>query len=237
MGDTLEPNYRDWEWHQDKRRGLVPPEVAEAMNTVERTTSTYTEQQKNTLVPVSHKPKNGSRERAPFEGITAEKSDMMRHIVGLRYSGCSLREAFEDAAQTYELKPHTVETYWYRRPDIVSVAEAEHLESTLQSYHKNLWSIRTMMSDAGPRAVETLISVMDDPKSSPNIRLKAAAYILKMINVDNSASSSPTEVAAMESLKLIKDMRTDIEDNKESHIVDAEDAEDAEFVEGEVQTC
>jgi len=215
----------------------VPPEVAEAFDTAQRTTTTYNEQQKNTIVPVSHKPKNGSRERAPFEGITAEKSDMMRHIVGLRYSGRSLREAFEDAAQTYELKPHTVETYWYRRPDIVSMAEAEHLESTLQTYHKNLWSIRTMMSDAGPRAVQTLIGVMDDPKSSPNIRLKAAAYILKMINVDNSSGTSPTEVAAVESLKLIKDMRTDIAEAKESHIIDAEDAEDAEFVEEEVQTC
>lgn len=234
MSSQLEPNYRDWDYHKDKREGLVPPEVKEALDTAERTTTTYTEQQKNTIVPVSHKPKNGSRERAPFDGITAEKSDMMRHIVGLRYSGRSLREAFEDAAQTYEIKPHTVEAYWYRRPDIVSLAEAEHLESTLQTYHKNLWSIRTMMSDAGPRAVETLIGVMDDPKSSPNIRLKAAAYILKMVNVDNSAGTSPTEVAAVESLRLIKDMRTDIAENRESHIIDADDAE---FVEGEVQTC
>ena len=232
MGDSLDPGYRDWEWHQDKRRGLVPPAVEEAMNTVERTTTTYTEQQKNTLVPVSHKRKNGSRDRAPFEGISAEKSDMMRHVVGLRYAGKSLGEAFEDAGNTFDLKPHTVQTYWYRRPDIVSMAEAEHLESTLQSYHKNLWTIRTMMSDAGPRAVETLIGVMDDVKSSPNIRLKAAAYILKMINVDNSAGTSPTEVAAVESLKLIKDMRSDIADNVKSTIIEAEDAE---FVEEEIQ--
>ena len=233
MSSQLEPKYRDWEWHQDKRRGLVPPEVAEAFDTAERATTTYTEQQKNTLVPVSHKPKNGRRDRAPFEGITAEKSDMMRHVVALRYAGRSLGEAFDDAGQTFDLKPHTVQTYWYRRPDIVSMAEAEHLESTLQTYHKNLWTIRTMMSDAGPRAVETLIGVMDDVKSSPNIRLKAAAYILKMINVDNSAGTSPTEVAAVESLKLIKEMRTDIAEDKESHIIDADDAE---VVEEEVQT-
>ena len=89
-----------------------------------------------------------------------------------------------------------------------------------------------MMSDAGPRAVETLIGVMDDVKSSPNIRLKAAAYILKMINVDNSAGTSPTEVAAVESLKLIKDMRSDIADNVKSTIIEAEDAV---FVEEEIQ--
>ena len=232
MGDSLDPGYRDWEWHQDKRRGHVPPAVEEAMNTVERTTSTYTEQQKNTLVPVSSKPKNGSRERAPFEGISVKHSDILRHVVALNYAGRSRREAFEDAAQTFDIKPHTVETYWYRRPDMVSMAEAEHLESTLQTYHKNLWSIRSMMSNAGPRAVETLIGVMDDPKSSPNIRLKAAAYILKMINVDNSAGTSPTEVAAVESLKLIKEMRTDIADNRESNIIEADEAE---FVEEEVQ--
>ena len=234
VGDKLEPGYRDWEWHADKRTGLVTPEVGEAFEIAQRTTTTYTDLQKNTIVPVSHKPKNGSRDRAPFEGISIEKSVMMRHIVGLSYAGGSLREAFEDAANKFEMKPTTVEAYWYRRPDIVSLAEAEHLESTLQTYHKNLWSIRTMMSDAGPRAVETLCGVMDDPKSSPNIRLKAAAYILKMVNVDNSAGTSPTEVAAVESLRLIKDMRTDIAENRESHIIDADDAE---FVEGEVQTC
>jgi hypothetical protein len=176
---------------------------------------------------------NGLRDREPINGISVEKSNMLRHIVGLRYSGCSYREAFEDASETYEIKPHSVENYYYKHQREVDIVEQEHLEYALKSYHNHLWAIRSMMSDAGPRAVRTLIGVMDDKKSSPNIKLKAAAYILKMVNADGSASSNPSEHAAVEGLKLIRDLREGIKEEKESHIIDVVKFEDAEIVEND----
>ncbi len=53
---------------------------------------------------------------------------------------------------------------------------------------------------------------------------------MKMVNADGSASSNPSEHAAVESLKLIKDMREGIQEEKESHIIDAVQADDAEII-------
>jgi hypothetical protein len=213
-------------WHDkaDERNGLRTPEVNAALAICKETTN------RGPNLPGRGKIDNGCRSREPINGLSTERSNLIRHIVGLRYSGYSYREAFQDAAQSYELKPHTAENYYYKHRDAVDFAEQEHLENALKSYHNHLWAIRSMMSDAGPRAVKTLIGVMDDKKSSPNIRLKAAAYILKMINVDGSANASPSEHAAVEGLKLIKDLRTEIKDEKDSHIVDAVAADDAEIV-------
>jgi hypothetical protein len=216
-----------WEDKADERLGLHTPEVKLAIEVASQTTGA----KRGPAPPGRGKMNNGLRDRDPINGISVEKSNMLRHIVGLRYSGDSYREAFEDAAIKYEIKPHSVENYYYKHQKEVDLVEQEHLEYALKSYHNHLWAIRSMMSDAGPRAVRTLIGVMDDKKSSPNIKLKAAAYILKMVNTDGSASSNPSEHAAVESLKLIKDLREGIQEEKESHIVEAVQIDDAEIVE------
>jgi len=219
-----------WEDKADERLGLHTPEYKEALETASQTTNTSMVK-RGPAPPGRGKMNNGLRSREPINGLSVDRSNMLRHIVGLRYSGCSYREAFQDASVKYEIKPHSVENYYYNHAKEVDLVEQEHLEYSLKSYHNHLWAIRSMMSDAGPRAVRTLIGVMDDKKSSPNIRLKAAAYILKMVNADGSASSNPSEHAAVESLKLIKDLREGIQEEKESHIVEAIQADDAEIVE------
>ena len=220
----------EWPDKADERDGLRPPHVQAAIVTARRLTADDPAR-RGPSRPGRGKINNGLREREPINGLSVHKSNLLRHVVGLRYSGYSFREAFEDAAESYEIKPHTVENYYYQHREAVDIVEQEHLENALKSYHNHLWAIRSMMSDAGPRAVRTLIEVMDDKKSSPNIRLKASAYILKMINVDGSAGGTgPSEHAAIEGLKLIRDLRTEIKDEKDSHIVDMEDAEDAEII-------
>jgi hypothetical protein len=229
VNTTADSLTNTWEDKADEREGLHTPEYLEAIETSRQTTGSNIVK-RGPAPPGRGKMNNGLRDREPINGISVDRSNMLRHIVGLRYSGYSYREAFQDASVKYEIKPHSVENYYYNHSKEVDLVEQEHLEYALKSYHNHLWAIRSMMSDAGPRAVRTLIGVMDDKKSSPNIRLKAAAYILKMVNADGSASSNPSEHAAVESLKLIKDMREGIQEEKESHIIDAVQADDAEII-------
>jgi hypothetical protein len=163
--------------------------------------------------------------RKPLDGCSVERSDLLRHIVALRFAGKALKEACEDAANTYEIKPHTAENYYYKHPDAVTLAEEEHLSNAIKEYQINLWTVRTMMSEAGPKAIETIINIMNARKSSPSVKLKAAQTVLKMMDVDGSASGkSGTEVAS-ESLKLVRKIIESREREQEGHVIEADDVE------------
>jgi hypothetical protein len=115
-----------------------------------------------------------------------------------------------------------VEKYYYRNKAAVTLVEEEHLTNAIKEYHTNLWAVRTMMSEAGPKAVKTIVAVMDSTKSSPNVKLKAAQAILKMMDVDGSANANPNESIAKESLRLVRDVMNKREEEQESHVIEAE---------------
>ena len=171
------------------------------------------------------KPVTAKERRPPLNGCKMEQSDVIRHVIGMKYSGYTQVEAFAAAGKEYDMTPSAVRSLVVRKQEATEIADSEHLERCLKAYHSNLWMVRTALSEAGPRAVRTLLEVMDSKESSEATRMKAAVAVLKMVDVDGSANANPSEKIASESLKLIKSIRTDIEKEKESHVVDCEDVE------------
>ena len=111
-----------WEDQDDERNGLYTEEVKNAIEVASQTTGTA-KVKRGPAPPGRGKMNNGLKAREPINGISVDKSNMLRHVVGLRYSGCSYREAFADAAETYEIKPNSVENYYYKHQKEVDLVE------------------------------------------------------------------------------------------------------------------
>lgn len=165
--------------------------------------------------------KHNSLTRPPFEGCTELRSNLLRDIVSLHMSGSTLREAFKKTAVIHDVIPNTVEKYYYKHKDAVILAEEEHLKNNAREYNHNLVEIKTMMSEGGPRAMATIFEVMDDIRTTPSTKLKAAQAVLKMMNVDGSATANPKPVQKSESLVLVGQVINQRED-QDSYVIDAE---------------
>ena len=226
MGDTS-PDKGNNGWSQYHAKAKASPEVKEAMDVVDAT---------STIVPKKPGPNGNSvfgiKNRKPFEGIQKKTSDILRHVVGLKYQRYTLREAFESAAQKYEIKPESVEKYWYNNASAIEEAEKEHLALVLEKYHTNLLIVNDLLGEAAPEAVETLRKTMRAKKASPNVKAGAATSILKLAGIGQSHNAGgntikhggdKVESEATEVLKLVKDI-TAIKEGK-SHLLDIEDAE------------
>jgi hypothetical protein len=214
------------EWKNYKGRGDTRSDADIALEVAARVTKTVAIEPEKSQHPSGEKrkPVTAKERRPPLNGCKMEQSDIIRHVIGMKYSGYTQVEAFAAAGKEYDMHPGAVRSLVERKQEATEIADSEHLERCLKAYHSNLWMVRTALSEAGPRAVRTLLEVMDSKDSSEATRMKAAVAVLKMIDVDGSANANPSEKIASESLKLIKTIRTDIEQEKESHVIDCEDA-------------
>jgi hypothetical protein len=215
------------DWKNYKGRGDTRSDADIAHEVAARVTKTVAVEPEKRTTPAGdkRKPVRGKTAHPPLNGCKLEQSDVIRHVIGMKYSGYTQVEAFASAGKEYDMTPSAVRSLVVRKQQATEIADSEHLERCLKAYHSNLWMVRTALSEAGPRAVRTLLEVMDSKDSSEATRMKAAVAVLKMIDVDGSSNANPSEKIASESLKLIKTIRTDIEQEKESHVVDCEDAE------------
>jgi hypothetical protein len=82
--------------------------------------------------------------------------------------------------------------------------------------------IRTGLSEIGPRAIRVLSEIMMDKKASPNVRVQCATTVLKLMDVDHSATGGTNESLAKEFVSFLKDARKEINSDK---IIEAEEAE------------
>lgn len=219
MADWASYANNDWDDVNDTNCDKpISDEVKKALDVAEKTTSGRAVEVRKDFI-------YSSRFRKPLDGVTLHKSNILRHIIALKFGGNSLREAFEDAARKYDIIPNTVEKYFYRHADAVKLAKAEHLEFALEDFHSNLISGNAMLSESVPLAVKTLTEVMKDKKASANVKAKTAIAVLKMSGVGAPKQGGVPEEAAIESLRLIKDMRFDLNKEKESHIINADSVE------------
>lgn len=156
--------------------------------------------------------------RPPFPGLSVEDSDILRHIIGLKFTGHTMAEAFDLSGLN-----HSNGHQWLAaRQDAYAMAEQELMEIALNGYQTNLWIMRTALSELGPRAVKTLGEIMDNKRESGNTRLKAAQSILKMVDVDHSATGGAQEGLAKELVEAIKSATNG---GEKKNIIDAEDVE------------
>jgi len=194
-------------------------ENEKALATSKELTKEVKEAPKKSLSRAGGKRKEyGKSEREPYPGLSKEDSDKIRHLVGLRFSGYTLMESFDEVGINRGTGPGWIA----RRQDAYNMAEHELMETALRGYQTNLWIMRTALSELGPRAVRTLGELMDNKKESGATRLKAATAVLKMVDVDHSATGGAQEGLAKELADQIRTALSDIQSNK---IIDAEDAE------------
>jgi len=172
-------------------------------------------------------------DREPINGYSLEHSNIARHVIGLKYAGEAMKEAFQSAAEKYDILPHSVENLFYKKRELFDLAEQEMMELVAREYHQNLAMIRTAMSNVGMRAVDTLAEILDNPEASASVKSKSAVAVLKMLDIDGSANSNPSARVALESLKLVRDVKLANMKEADSHVVDAEDAEVVEEHESE----
>ena len=163
----------------------------------------------------------GSSNPQPLTGCTIEESDLIRHLIGLKYSGYTQREAFEKA----EINPSTATSMMRRNADGVREAKQEHLAVCLEDLQINAKMLICALSEMGSRAVRTLGAVMDDPKEKGFNKVKASVAVLELINVSGAFSNKakPDDEPA-EYLVTLQDNRTEIESGS-VHIVDADEVE------------
>ena len=222
---------RDWldfrDELEDRKSGVVTKEVEDALALSEQLTEPVKKEiRRKTNVGDRRRAAHGSWNREPLDGFSMDHSEVARRVIGLKYAGFALREAFEDAGKKYNLKPHTVENLYYKKKRLFDLAEVEHVGNAMREYEFNRAVCRTMLSQAGPMAVETLLEVMENEKSTPNVKSKVAIAVLKMLDLDGSASGKESgEAVATESLRLVREVVMNKNKEQESSIIDAEDAE------------
>lgn len=200
-----------WESYKD-----APPEVQEAFETLDKVTTKEPEK-KVSLTKSGRKKFYGKTQLPPFEGATQEESDQIRVFLACEYSGFSHDRSAEEAG----CDRNHINILKRRLPKAWEEAETALVKASQERYHRNLWIIRTALTEAGPRAVRTVCDLMDNPQVPPATRLKAAIAMLKLANVDGSAAHGSEELKS-EIAGAIRDARKEI---KSDRIIDAEEAE------------
>ena len=192
-------------------------EVEYALDTVDKLTTPEEEGEIRLTRGGRKRWESGSSKRPPLTGCSKEESELIRHLVALRFAGYTQREAFKEA----DINPNTAVTIMRRSEEAVEEAKQELVQRCLNEYHTNLWMLRSALSEMGSRAVRTLGQVMDDKHEKGFNRMKAAVAILKLIDIKGDASTGKAGDVPAEFLVTLKDARTGIE-TEAVHIVDAE---------------
>lgn len=196
--------------------------AAEAATEIIEKTGPITEkipQEKMNLIAGGRKRREyGSTSRPPLPDCSVEDSERIRHIVALRFAGYTLAECAEEV----ELNPGYIQAWMTRNQDAVGLAEQEQMERCLRAYQTNLWIVRTGLSELGPRAIRTLAEIMADRKASHSTRKDCAIAVLKLMDVDHSATGGTNEGLAKEFVSFLKEARREINSER---IVEADEAE------------
>lgn len=195
----------------------LKPEEKESLEFSEKVTRQPKEKEVSLVRTGPKRHEYGKTNLPPFEGLNEENSEKIRIAVGAIFSGYSQKKACELSG----IPPNNYVNFQRSHLQAFEAAEKEIVERSYTRYHQNLWIIRTALTEAGPRAVRTIIDLMDNPKIAPGVRVKAAMGLLKMANVTGEAASGSEELK-FELAETIRDARKEV---KSESILEAEDAE------------
>jgi hypothetical protein len=227
----------DWDKYRqdvvDKASGVLTPEVIEALdfagNPVEETSDFIPDEitkvaERNKRDKLIRRAEHNSWKREPIDGYSLKHSNIAREVIGLKYSNYALREAFKYAAEARSMSPVTIEHLYYNKRKLFELAEVEHIGNAIQEYNFNKAVCSTMLSQIGPRMVQVLADVAENPDSTQNVRLKAAVAALKLLGVGDSNSDGmggKSAAVVSEALRSVKKIQDGIEGG-DSHVIDAE---------------
>lgn len=172
--------------------------------------------------------RNNTRWREPLDGLDVKHSDQMRTIVAGRMAGKTLDEAAEMAGISITSASNLIR----RNQHAYDLAVQEVGSRYVEEYQMNMFVLKTALSEVGIKALNTLVSVMDDPKSAAGVRVKAAQAVLKMINIDGSATAGAKVNVEGDFIKILKlPQESDAFNNP--HVIDAEEVTNGDEVLGD----
>jgi hypothetical protein len=114
-------------------------------------------------------------------------------------------------------------------PDGWQAAHQEIKEAVLQNVAANVWITRSALSDVAPHAVRCLYELIVSRTATDVVRKDAAIQVLKLLDIDGSASLGATISEAAYAFKDLADATREEFENR--NIVDVIEAEGSEVIE------
>ena len=181
----------------------------------------YEESRKLVALHEDPKYKRDRTQHAHLPGVTKQSGDRIQAIVALRIQG--FRDV--DIAKhlgTFQPEISRLESNF---PDAFAKAEIHALTQAERKYKINMWSVRAALSEAGPKLVNVLIELAENPEVKDNVRKDAAIAGLNLMGVGYTRTtvggkdSKLNAGAANMFIQAVKDKE------QEYQVVDAEDVE------------
>jgi hypothetical protein len=165
----------------------------------------------------------GGTDRPPLDGASPRVSEIFRRVLASRFSGFTVKEACTQIGiDSSRLNKHKRDF-----PAAWQAANQEIKEAVLQNLAANVWIVRSALSDVAPHAVRCLYELITSRTVKDSIRKDAAVQVLKLLDIDGSASLGATISEAAYAFKDLADATR--ETFKNDHIVDI-NAEEAETI-------
>ena len=164
----------------------------------------------------------GGTDRPPLDGASARVSEIFRRVLAARFSGFTVKEAcIQIGIDSSRLNKHKREF-----PAAWQQANQEIKEAVLQNLAANIWIVRSALSDVAPHAVRCLYELITSRTVKDSIKKDAAVQVLKLLDIDGSASLGATISEAAYAFKDLADATRETFEN--DHIIDVVDAEEVE---------
>lgn len=114
-------------------------------------------------------------------------------------------------------------------PEGWQAAHQEIKEAVLQNLAANVWITRSALSDVAPHAVRCLYDLITSRTTKDSIKKDAAVQVLKLLDIDGSASLGATISEAAYAFKDLADAtRERFENDNIIPIIEADDYEELE---------
>ena len=165
----------------------------------------------------------GDTNRPPLKGATPAVSQLFRTVLACRFAGHTVKEACEMLGTT----PSELNKRKRSYPDAWTECHQEIKEAVLQNLAANVWIVRSGLSDVAPHAVRCLYDLITNRTTKDSIKKDAAVQVLKLLDIDGSASLGATISEAAYAFKDLADAtREQFENDNIVPIVEAEEFEE-----------
>ena len=167
----------------------------------------------------------GEVNRPPLKGATPAVSQLFRSVLACRFAGHTVKEACTMLGTTSSELNKAKRKF----PTAWTEAHQEIKEAVLQNVAANVWITRSALSDLAPHAVRCLFDLITNRNTKDSIKKDAAIQVLKLLDIDGSASLGATISEAAYAFKDLADATRERFEN--DHIIDVIYDEEPEILE------
>lgn len=142
-------------------------------------TDAYEEARKLVVLHEDPTQKSDRSCHALLPGVNKLSGDLIQAVIALRIQG--FRDV--DIAQHLDTSQPNISRLESNHPEAFAKAEIHALTQMERKYKLTLWGVRAALTEAGPRLVQVLIDIAEDPTLKENVRKDAAIAGLNLMGV------------------------------------------------------